>query len=619
MFSRKKNNNVELAEKQNNNDVYLKNFFDMNLPGNVQIFTDYIQQDDFYRCILAIRSYPSTTTDQALLARLGEKSGVTLHIYTKELTQAEEGRIIRDADKRFKSVINTSNDAQQNMNAQVDAQEVMVMIAQLHKNKESLVHTTVFIELCAQSLEKLEELKNEVASELKYLKISVDELNLRQEQGFLSVIPGGSDQFNGEFSRAIPERSVANLYPMSYSGKTDPHGFQLGKDKNGSYIITDINKKDNTHTNANGLILGNSGQGKSYLLKGMIINLLESGKNVIILDPEHEYEDLVKQMGGNYLDLMTGKYMINVLEPKTFTTVDDEVTTNDDSEKTDTFKTKGALAQHLSFLRDFFRTYKNMSSAQLDILGIILQNLYESKGITNETDLKAIPKNQFPTMSDLWSFTYNIYVNYTEAKYMFSKDRLRDVLLALESICKGAQAQFFDGHTNIEDNSKLIAFGMQGALEADESLRNTMLFNTLSYMSDKLLNQRNTVAILDEFYLFLSSQVSVEYVRNAMKRVRKRDSAVILASQNIEDFLNPEIATFTKPLFIIPTHKWLFHPGNIDAEVFTRLLQLTPSEYRVIQYPHRGLCLYCCGPERYSLQVEFPTFKTRLFGSAGGN
>ena len=598
---------------------YMKSFLDMNLPGMINFYPNYLIQDGIYRSIWAVRSYPSTTTDQALLSRLGEHAGVTLHVLTKELTSNEESKIIANATNRTSAIVNTSRDAKENISAQGDRADIMSMIRQLHKDKEALVHTTVFIELNANSLEALEELKLSIASELKYLKINVDELVLRQEAGFLSVMPGGTDQFKGEFSRALPETSVANLYPFSYSGKTDAHGFQVGKDRNGSYIIVDMNKKDSTHTNSNGLILGNSGQGKSYLLKGLIVNLLESGKNVIILDPEHEYEDLVKAVGGDYLDLMDGRWMINVLEPKTFTTPDDDLSINDDSKFTSTFKTRGALSQHLSFLRDFFRTYKNLDRAQLDILEIILSSLYASKGITNDTDMSTIPPSQVPTMSDLWEFTKNMYDTYTEEKYMFSKDKLRDIRLALESICCGSQAQYFDGHTNIKGDGRILGFGMKGALEADESLRNTMLFNTLSYMSDKLLNQGNTVAILDEFYLFLGSQVSVEYTRNCMKRVRKKESSVILASQNIEDFLRPDIEAYTRPLFSIPTHKWLFYPGDIDESQFIKVLHLENSEYKIIQYPQRGLCLYCCGSERYSLMVQFPEFKTKLFGTAGGN
>ena len=137
-------------------------------------------------------------------------------------------------------------------------------------------------------------------------------------------------------------------------------------------------------------------------------------------------------------------------------------------------------------------------------------------------------------------------------------------------------------------------------------------------MSDQLLGKGNTVAAVDELYLFLTNMTAIEYIRNGMKRVRKKESSFILASQNIEDFLLPEIKEFTKPLFSIPVHHFLFNPGNISPTAFIDTLQLEESEYSLIKYPERGTCLYRCGNERYLLQVIAPAYKAALFGSAGG-
>ena len=119
-------------------------------------------------------------------------------------------------------------------------------------------------------------------------------------------------------------------------------------------------------------------------------------------------------------------------------------------------------------------------------------------------------------------------------------------------------------------------------------------------------------------YLFLTNLTAIEYIRNGMKRVRKKESSFILASQNIEDFLLPEIKEFTKPLFSIPTHHFLFNPGTIAAEPFIDTLQLEPSEFNLIKFPERGTCLYRCGNERYLLVVIAPPYKAALFGAAGG-
>ena len=94
--------------------------------------------------------------------------------------------------------------------------------------------------------------------------------------------------------------------------------FYIGRDKFGSNVIVDFNQRADDKTNANILILGNSGQGKSYLLKLIQTILRESGMKVICLDPEHEYVDLTGNLGGCFVDLMSGEYIINVLEPKTW-------------------------------------------------------------------------------------------------------------------------------------------------------------------------------------------------------------------------------------------------------------------------------------------------------------
>jgi type IV secretory pathway VirB4 component len=174
----------------------------------------------------------------------------------------------------------------------------------------------VFIELKAKSKQKLKELQTDIAMELTRSKIEVDRLTLRQKEGFLSVNPIGSNQFGSLYERVLPASSVANLFPFNFSGKTDPNGLYIGRDKYGTNILVDFDRRTEDKTTSNILILGNSGQGKSYLLKLILTNIRESGKKIICLDPEAEYEDLTNALGGCYIDFMSGKYKINPLEPK---------------------------------------------------------------------------------------------------------------------------------------------------------------------------------------------------------------------------------------------------------------------------------------------------------------
>jgi len=190
-------------------------------------------------------------------------------------------------------------------------------------------------------------------------------------------------------------------------------------------------------------------------------------------------------------------------------------------------------------------------------------------------------------------------------------------LLGLHSICVGADSVFFNGHTNIT-SSRFLVFGVKSMLNAAKNVKSAMLFNILSYMSDKLLTEGNTVAALDELYIWLDNPVAIEYIRNCLKRVRKKESAMLMASQNLEDFDQPRIREMTKPLFSIPPHQFLFNAGSIDKKSYMDMLQLESSEFELIKLPQRGVCLYKCGNERYLLDVRAPEYKEKLFGTAGG-
>lgn len=383
---------------------------------------------------------------------------------------------------------------------------------------------------------------------------------------------------------------MANLYPFNYSGKLDQNGFYIGKDKYGSNILVDFDQRDEDKTSANILILGNSGQGKSYLMKLLILNLLESGKSVISLDVEHEQQELCESVGGCFADLMAGRYIINVLEPKCW----DNSADSNDHEAPLAFRESTVLSQHISFLKDFFRAYKDFTDAQIDTIEIMLSKLYRKFHITEQTDFTKLSSSQFPILSDLYDLMESEFEHYDENGHnLYTKQLLQEVLLGLHSMCKGADAQFFNGHTNIT-SSRFLVFGMKGVLTAAKNVRNAMLFNVLSFMSDKLLTEGNTVAALDELYIWLSNPTAIEYIRNSLKRVRKKESAMLLASQNLEDFDQEGIREMTKPLFSIPPHQFLFNAGSIDKRSYMEMLQLEESEYNLIKFPQRGVCLYKC-------------------------
>lgn len=366
-------------------EAFIRSFLDCIAPGVVKFEVDHYIFGNTYRCVWALREYPASTESQAILRHLGEKSGVTLRIYCRQVSPGEEDRIIDNANKKNKLDGSDPNKLRQAVEAESNLRDVAELVHKMHREHEPLLHCAVYLEMTADSMEHLRQLQTDVLTELVRCKLNVDKLLLRQKQGFYCASPVGYNALGREFERVLPAGSVANLYPFNYSGKTDPNGFYIGKDKYGSNIVVDFDRRDSDKTSANILILGNSGQGKSYLMKLLICNLLEVGKSVISLDAEHELEELCGNLNGCFVDLMAGEKRINVLEVRCW----NEDTEADESAP-EAFRKSTLLARHISFLKDFFRAYKDFSDPQLDTIEIMLSALYQKWGISEETDFRRL-------------------------------------------------------------------------------------------------------------------------------------------------------------------------------------------------------------------------------------
>lgn len=459
-----------------------KDFLDMIAPAAIKFNTDHFILGSRYHTAMALKSYPPMTDELALLRGLGDMGGVDLRLTARQVTPAEEDAILHAATNKSRMERSNTNDYKQSVTAEANLRDMAELLAKQRQEKEPLIHCGVYLDIAAADTEKLRTARDTVSAQLVRSRMGADPLLLRQREGFLSANPAGGSQLANFAERVLPARSVANLYPMNYSGKTDPKGF----------------------------------------------------------DTPH-----------------------------------------------------------------------------IDTLELMVERLYQKWNITDRTDFAGMQPTDYPILSDLYDAIQESYDHYEAADSLYPREMLRDLLLGLHSMCRGADARFFNGHTNI-DRSKFLVFCVKGLDNMAENLRNTLLFSLLSYMSDQLLTLGNSVAAIDELYLWLSDPTVITYIRNALKRVRKKESALFLASQNLEDFTQPGIRELTRPLFSIPVHQFIFNGGNVDKKFFMDNLQLEESEYALIRDPQRGSCLYKCGSERYLLQVQAPEYKQALFGTAGG-
>ena len=187
----------------------IKSYLDMIVPSVVKFNADHFIFGNTYRCVWALREYPTTTDEQAILRHLGEKDGVTLRIYTRQVTPTEEKKIIHNAANKNRMNSSNTNDLQQTVTAESNLQDVATLVTSMHRNREPLLHCAVYIELTAPDFDALKLLQTDVLTELVRSKLNVDRLLLRQQQGFQSVSPVGYNAFGAQFERVLPASSVA--------------------------------------------------------------------------------------------------------------------------------------------------------------------------------------------------------------------------------------------------------------------------------------------------------------------------------------------------------------------------------------------------------------------------
>ena len=228
---------------------------------------------------------------------------------------------------------------------------------------------------------------------------------------------------------------------------------------------------------------------------------------------------MTESLGGCYIDFMSGEYIVNPLEPKAWSDGNDS---DSDPNTPAAFRKVTRLSQHIAYLKDFFRSYKDFTDSQIDTIEILLAKLYARFGITDSTDYSKMKPTDYPIMEDLYKLCEEEFMTYDkQRKYLYTEETLQEVCLGIHSMCVGTESKYFNGHSNITDD-EFLCFGVKGLMDTNRRLKDAMLFNILSHMSNQLLGKGNTAAAIDELYLYLTNRTAIEYIRNAMKRVRKR-------------------------------------------------------------------------------------------------
>ena len=493
--------------------------------------------------LLTIKNIPPFI-DELFLESIYNIPNVRVCLSIKDSISQEE--LIRWVNSQYQFLLSDRNTTRKLSDAtELDKQqENFQALMQEVKNGDEKIKEVSLVMVVIGDKKSREDSIRDIKRIAEQYQIKIDTPRLRQMEAWQSY-DLGSRQLN-DYQIYLPTLTLSAGFPFTKTSYNDPSGFMLGVDIHTSLpFFFDPFVINNSRTSHNLAIVASTGGGKSFTMKKLIVNENARGTKVFIFDAENEYKELVKQNGGEYIDLYSKKGgIINPLQIRYIA---------GDDEESDTKETDCPLAKHLSFLEAFFKSaFEDITEKEMVILISIVEKLYNKKGIYKNTSintLQSMKPEEYPTFSELYRFLpeYSNEVNSKEKKKIIEQ---LDILLS--RFLTGTDSYLFDGYTNINLDNDLIAFNLQELLYSEnQRLINTQTLNLLTYLNNsivankinndkvKLDERKHVIIIADEFHLFIDEN-NFEVLRNfgqLARRIRKYSGSLIVATQSIKDFV----------------------------------------------------------------------------------
>lgn len=594
------------------------------LPTKLKFDMDHIVQTGFYRKSYVVRNLPSDirNSNKDFLKDIIQLPNTTCTIYIEDMPSSQ----VRDlVNKQYSNSAATMG--KRKVTDVLEARDQSNTLTTFYQDcmKSSgaggvVKLVNIFIETYGNTLEELGKNCTKLRNSCLSHDVTVEDFRLRQKDGYFGVSPIGHDTRGKKLANNIPSNTMGRLYPFSMSYLNDVIGMILGRTVDNGLIDLDIWVRTLERTNSNIAVIGDSGQGKSYLLKKIIAFLRAMGVWVFCIDSEGEYCDLFRNMGGTNVNCSNGSLTINPLEIRAFARPEDE----EDEQAPAAFNSKTSpYFQHLSWLKDFIPVlFPDIGSMELRALLVILRDVYKLHNIDEDTDLSTLKSTDFPIFEDVYQHIeqivkdpeqYNVYL-------MISDSTFRNLLLLLDDVCYGTLSPQFNHHTNLP-NMNFVNLDIQELLMGSSDNMQAVLFNYLTYIWSRVVAKQNRLALVtDELYLLLNADnpIVLKYYNQFERRSRKYEASLIVGTQKIMDCLDDRVSTYTSAIFDTPTYKFLFFPGEVDFHQVRKKLNLTKGEIDSISTSQQRNCLLKIGKEKYHMTVGSLPYEAKLFGKGGG-
>ena len=571
---------------------------------------------DKYATIMTVVSYPKFISP-GYLAGLTNMSGIKVVIKHIPVPFSVLRKMIDKQVSDYRNRYEKEKDKIMQERLRQDYESLEGFIQNIAANQDLIFDFQLHVMITANTREELEHKKTNVKNYLDSMDLRAVTLRFEQETLLKSILPIFPKQkIEERIGTPIPTLTVAGMYPFVFDSIKDPGLANLiGVDFSGGVILFNQFlykiRKENNRNNANMVILGGSGSGKSTAAKLLLRGHIRNNCQIVAIDPENELEDMCMLYGGDPTDLgKGGSYgLINPLE----------IVMDADEEDIKNGIGYTVLTRTLQFLKAFMRYYyPDIEEDVLTLFSEVVQDTYHRFGINFNSDFTGKTSADFPTFSDVYATVRGRLTATTE------KTHERDVLERLELKVRPFVRElkyYFDGHTSIPGNSDFIVFNIKELMNSDENIKNALFFNVLKYAWGLCLDRRrDTILMVDEAHVLLSGNniLGADFLAQVQRRARKYNTGTIIITQQPSDFSNPTVITQGKAIFGNASYYLIMQLNKQSVEDLAKLVDLNDNEMDSIKRYSQGQALFVCGNKRMQIDVIVTQDELDSFGSGGG-
>ncbi|MBS3949554.1 MAG: ATP-binding protein [Peptococcaceae bacterium] len=582
----------------------LPDMLDITLPQALDFAAKTITFGDQVARVMAITAYPPKVS-AAFLARLANMPGVSLSIHLNPTDPTDLVKGINRAIGEYSGRIEAGGNAltiQRLEHLLEDAQE---LLRKLDQEQQQVLYVTVMLLLTAPDAKDLERRTRQIESMLAATGMRARGAIFRQAEGLRAAGPWLTlpDGMKESFSRNMPAETAAAMFPFAVAGINDGKGILLGRDRDGGAVLLDIWKREGDRTNSNLTILAKPGAGKSYAAKMLVLREYLQGSRVIIIDPEREYKDMCHLLGGHWINCGS-RGQINPLRAR-------PAPPDDSSGAIE----QSSLALHIRTLRTFFSLYlKDLSDLEKAVLEEAVMDVYNAAGIFLNTDVATV--QSWPTIKHVYEHLS------AKAQGEPQTSPLARLAVLLKRAAEGTDAGLWSSDTGGPAvDAGITVLDIHDLKNAEDAVRKAQYFNVLSHAWGIIERDRQerTILVVDEAWILADPQTpqALAFLRDASKRIRKYMGALVVISQNVVDFLSPEVARHGQALLDNPTYKLLLAQGEKDLQVLSGLMLLSEAEQEFLATANRGEGLLVAGAQRIRVKIEAAPYEAQYLTGGG--